>query len=311
MKYLVTGGAGFIGSHIVEELVKKGEEVVVIDNLFTGKLDNIRPFLSKVKFVKADIRDFDTIKNEFKGIDFVLHQAALRSVPASLKDPIAYNEVNINGLFNVLEASRINDVKKVVFASSSSVYGDAEKLPLKESFLPKPISPYAITKLAGEHYMNFFYKAYGLKTLSLRYFNVFGPRQDPNSEYSAVIPLFIKAVASGKSPIIFGDGSQSRDFTFVKNNVYANLLACEKENATGVFNIAAGKTVTVNELLEKINQLLGKSIKGNYTAERKGDVKHTLASTTKAKKNLGFKVTASFDKGLKETVNWFKGSLVI
>ncbi|MFC1690823.1 SDR family oxidoreductase [Nanoarchaeota archaeon] len=305
MKYIITGGAGFIGSHIAEELVKDDNEVVVIDSLYDGKKENLNGFFDKVKFVKEDIRNEEVLKKEFKDADFVLHQAARRSVPQSLLEPKEYNDVNINGTLAILEAARARDVKRVVLASSSSVYGDIDVMPEKETFSPDPLSPYALSKLAGEHYLKIFFKLYGLETVSLRYFNVFGQRQDPASEYAAVIPLFIKLIGNDKQPTIFGDGKQTRDFTFVKNVVEGNLLACQAKKAAGeVFNLADGEAISVNQLVEKINVLLEKDIKPTYTDIRQGDVKHTLADPTKAREILGYKGKFKLDEGLKITADW-------
>lgn len=305
MKYLVTGGAGFIGSHIVDELLKQDNEVTIVDNLFSGKLKNIDA--KKVKFVNADIRDFEILKKECKGADFILHQAARRSVPASFEEPEEYHDVNINGTRNVLEAARLNDVKRVVFASSSSVYGNVDQFPQKESFDPDPISPYALTKLAGEKYLNLYYKIYGLKTFSLRYFNVFGPRQDPNSKYAVVIPIFIHHVLNNTQPTIDGDGLQSKDFSFVKNVVEANLLACSAKKGFGeAFNIANGEGMSVNDLLKNINKICSKSIKPLYGPPRIGDVRKSWADVAKAKEYLGYEPKVDLVQGLKRTIEWFK-----
>ncbi len=305
MKYVVTGGAGFIGSHIVEELVKKGDEVTVIDNLSFGKIDNIKSVLNKIRFINGDIMDLELLKKEFKGKDFVLHQAALKSVPKSFENPEEYEDVNENGTLNVLKAALENNVKKFVFASSSSVYGDCNIFPQKENFAPEPKSPYAKTKLEAEKICYEFSKK-GLGTVSLRYFNVFGPKQDPNSEYAAVIPKFITSILNNKQPIVYGNGNQSRDFTFVKNVVHANIKACEKDVNGEIINIACGKETTINCLLKKINNDLGKNIKAKYEKERKGDVKHTLADISKQKRLLKLEPEYNFDAGLKETIEWFK-----
>ncbi|MBW2979905.1 SDR family oxidoreductase [Candidatus Woesearchaeota archaeon] len=307
MRFLVTGGAGFIGSNIVEGLLSKGYQVKIIDNLSTGNLKNLSGMLDKIEFIEGDIGDLKLLKESFKDVDFVLHQAALRSVPRSIKEPIKTNEVNANGTLKVLVAARDAGVKRVVYASSSSVYGDCKSLPNMESMEAKPISPYAISKLVGEHYCRLFYDTYGLETVSLRYFGVFGPRQDPDSQYSSVIPLFIKAFMHGKKPAIFGDGKQTRDFTFVKNVVGANILACSSKNACGkVFNIACNKSTNLIELIVKIGKIFGREIKPTYTRPREGDVKHTLADISLAGKILGYKPTHSIDEGLKLTVDWYK-----
>jgi len=305
-RVVVTGGAGFIGSHIVDGLLEQGFEVVVLDNLFTGKKEFIKHNLKRITFIKGDIRNKKDAEKALKGADYVLHEAAMRSVPASLGVPHEYNDINIDGTVTLLDAARKLDIKRLVFASSSSVYGDCEVLPQRETMLPDPRSPYAITKAAGEYYLRTYYKLYGLGTVSLRYFNVFGPRQDPNSQYSAVIPLFMKAIKANKSPVIFGDGEQTRDFTFVKNIVEANILAMQCKKAEGeVMNIANGEGVTVNQLVEKINRILGKNVKAKHVAERAGDVKHTLADNSKAMDILGYKGSVGFDGGLKITIEWF------
>lgn len=310
MRYIVTGGAGFIGSHIVEELVSRGEDVIVIDNLCEGKLSNIKTFSGSIKFLKKDILDYSALLKAFRNVDSVLHQAALRSVPLSVKEPKRYNEVNIQGTLNVLEASRRCDVKRVVFASSSSVYGNTNELPEKENSLPKPLSPYALTKLAGEYYSRMFSELYGMETINLRYFNIFGPRQYPDSQYSGVISLFVRAVSTSQQPMIYGDGLQSRDFTFVKNVVDANLLACQrKKKLSGeTVNIAQGSSVTINELLKLVNKFLGREIQPVYSEPRPGDVRHTLADLGLARKILGYKPRYTFEHGLKETVEWYKST---
>ena len=304
---LITGGAGFIGSHIARLALDREYEVKIIDNFFTGRMENISDIKDQIKLIKGDIRNQELLKKEFEGMDFVSHQAALRCVPISLEKPFDYNDVNINGTLNVLEAARQCNVKRVVFASSSSVYGDAENLPDKESNTPKPFSPYAITKLAGELYMQSYHKLYGMETINLRYFNVFGPFQDPNSQYSTLIPIFIKKTSNGESPIIFGDGTQSRDFTYVKDVAEANILACTAKNVAGeTFNIACGRSIKINELTQKIGEILGKTIGPKYTKERLGDVKCSLADITKARERLGYEPKYDFENGLRETIKWFQ-----
>ncbi len=308
-KVLVTGGAGFIGSHIVEALVEKGFEVKVIDNLSFGKKENLASVMKKIEFKKADITDFGKIEKEFAGIDYVLHLAALRSVIESTKRPNDYNLVNINGTINVLEAAKRNGVKRVVFTSSSSVYGNTEKLPETESDAPNPLCPYALTKLVGEYYCKMYSGLFGLETVSLRYFNVFGSRQDPKSQYACVIPLFALALLENKQPVIFGNGLQSRDFTFVQNIVEANLAAM-KANAKNVvgetFNIARGEATTVLDLFKKIRALLEKNIEPRFLPARPGEARRTLADPAKAKKLMEFECRVSFDEGLKQTVEWYK-----
>jgi UDP-glucose 4-epimerase len=304
--YLVTGGAGFIGSNIIKELICRGERVRVLDNFSTGKRENLAPFREHIDFemIEGDLRSFHIVRDSVKGVDFVLHQGALPSVPRSVKDPITTNEVNINGTLNVLEAAREFHVKRVVFASSSSVYGNIETMPKVENMPVAPLSPYALTKYAGERYCQVFYKLYGIETVALRYFNVFGPNQDPTSQYSAVIPKFIKLMREGRSPTIYGDGSQSRDFTFVSNNVEANLLACTTPGIGGeVFNIACGERFTLIDLVNSINLLLKTNIQPVFESKRLGDVEHSLASIDKAKENLKYSVNTGFLEGLKRLIN--------
>lgn len=309
MKCIVTGGAGFIGSHVVDGLVARGDEVVVIDDLSEGFRENLTQAGDKARLVVASILDIDVLNREFKGAGAVFHQAALRSVPKSVDEPLKYNHVNIDGTYNILEASRKADVPRLVFASSSSVYGDGHPLPLKETYYPGPKSPYALTKLAGENYMRMFHELYGLETINLRYFNVFGPRQPPMSQYSGVIPLFIKAVKNDKPPTIYGDGEQSRDFTYVSNVVKANILASEVKRGFGeAFNIADGVAVTVNDLASKIISQLGKSITPEYAPPRAGDALHTLADLNKAQDVLGYVPEVLFDAGLKLTIDSFKNT---
>ena len=309
--YLVTGGAGFIGSNIVHFLIKKGERVRVLDNFLTGKKENLASIRDKIELIEGDIRNFEICLKATKGVDYVLHQAALPSVPRSVEDPLTTSEININGTLNILLASLKNKIKRVVYASSSSIYGDSPVLPKKEEMTPSPLSPYAITKLTGEYYCKVFYQIYGLETVILRYFNVFGPCQDPTSQYAAVIPKFIRAMLKGERPIIYGDGEQSRDFTYVENVVMANILSATKKEASGkVFNIATQKRITINELVKEINNILNTNIKPEYASPRPGDIKHSLADITAAKKILGYNPKVQFREGLEKTVNWFKNKLV-
>ncbi len=306
-RYLVTGGAGFIGSHLVEALAKQGQDVRVLDNFLTGKRENIAPFLEKIDLLEGDIRDLETCKQAVKGVDFVLHQAALPSVPRSLEDPILTNEINIRGTLNLLLASRDAGVKKFVFASSSSVYGDDAVLPKREGMEGVPLSPYAVTKLVGEKYCQVFSRVFDLPTLSLRYFNIFGPRQDPHSQYAAVIPLFITKMMKGERPIIYGDGEQSRDFTYVANVVQANMLANQAGEISGeVINLACGEKTTVNQLFESIKQILHKDISPIHEDFRPGDIRHSFADITKAQKLLKYEPKISFDEGLQETILWYQ-----
>ncbi|NVO02097.1 MAG: SDR family oxidoreductase [Bacteroidetes bacterium] len=304
-KFLVTGGAGFIGSNIVNRLLNDGHEVRVLDNFSTSKRENILPFQSNksFEFFEGDLRSFHIVHNVVKGVDYILHQGALPSVPRSINDPITTNDVNILGTLNILEAAREFNIKRVVCASSSSVYGNSENLPKVETMPVAPLSPYAITKYAQERYCQIFSSIYGLETVCLRYFNVFGPNQDPTSQYSAVIPKFIKMMKKGQQPIIYGDGTQSRDFTYVENNVEANINSCFIGNISGeTFNIACGERYTLIELVNNINELLGTSIEPFFEKERIGDVKHSLANIEKAKKQLGFKVLIDFKTGLRKLI---------
>jgi UDP-glucose 4-epimerase len=302
---VVTGGAGFIGSHLADELACRDCRVVIIDNLSTGKEANIAQLTKKgnVEFSRGSITSLPFLQKLFKGVDYVFHQAAIPSVPRSIEDPLASHEANATGTVNVLIAARDNKVKKVIYASSSSVYGDTPTLPKSENMLPNPQSPYAVTKLAGEHYCQVFQEVYGLSTACLRYFNVYGPRQDPSSQYAAVIPRFIKRVSEGEAPIIFGDGEQTRDFTFVRDVVDANILLAES-SAGGIFNIGRGKNIAVNELARLIVKIMGKGIKPVYQEPRLGDVKHSLADVSKAK-SWGYNPQYSLDQGLKQTIRSF------
>ncbi len=306
-RFLVTGGAGFIGSHIVEELVRKKHFVRVLDNFSSGKIENIRHLGKKIELAEGDIREKGICSKAARGMDFVLHQAALRSVPKSMNDPHGYNAVNIDGTVNMLEASKEEGIKCFVFASSSSVYGDVSKFPEKEDFLPGPISPYALTKLTGEYYCKIFSLYHALPTVCLRYFNVFGPRQSLDDEYAVVIPKFINCILNDQQPPIFGTGKQSRDFTFVENVVQANILATRKTGSKGqVFNVALGKDYSILELVRILNQLIKKNIKPKFLPVRAGDVFKTLADTSKVKKSLGLRPRVDFVAGLKLTVEYFR-----
>ena len=299
MKYLVTGGAGFIGSNIVEELVKQGQQVAVLDNYATGKRANLDQFLDKIEMIEGDVRSPFAVMEAAQGCDFILHQAALPSVPRSVKDPLTTNEVNVVGTLNVLKAAINHKVKKVVYASSSSVYGNTETLPKHEEMPTHPLSPYAVSKMAGEHYCETFANLYGLPIVALRYFNVFGPRQDPSSQYSAVIPLFITAIKNNRQPVVYGDGLQSRDFCYVSNVVRANLAACVVD--TGKFfvaNVATGNRFTLNEMIAMMNRIMGRDIKPVYDQPRLGDVMHSLASVERLKEVLGVKELVGLVEGL-------------
>ncbi len=317
-KILVTDGAGFIGSHIVETLVRKNHFVRVLDNFSSGRRQNLDRVIKKIELIKADIRSLDVCIKATIHIDFVLHQAALRSVPKSMKNPMEYNEININGTLNLLEASKKCKVKCFVFASSSSVYGDINKFPERENFTPLPISPYALTKLTGEHYCRIFSHHYGLDTVSLRYFNVFGPRQPLDDEYAVVIPKFITCMLQDNPLPIYGTGRQSRDFTYVDNVVEANILATKKANFsrcggiphfTGkgeVFNIGSGKDYSILELVKILNKIMKKDIKPVFLSPRPGDVFRTLADLSRSRNILGFKPKIDFIEGLKLTLLYFK-----
>ncbi|MCM8800582.1 MAG: SDR family oxidoreductase [Candidatus Omnitrophica bacterium] len=306
-RFLVTGGAGFIGSHIVEYLVKRGYFVRVLDNFSTGKKENLKEVLNKIELVQGDIRSLETCFKVTRGIDFVLHQAALRSVPKSLEIPEVYNEVNIQGTLNLLKASLRNRIKRFVFASSSSVYGQVKRFPEKEDFLPSPFSPYGLTKLTGEYYCQIYQKQFGLSTVSLRYFNVFGPRQAIDDEYAVVIPKFISCLLRDQSPPIYGTGKQSRDFTYVSNVVEANFLAATKRSLTkNIFNIASGKSYTILELLKILKKITKKQIDPVFLPVRAGDVFKTHADISQAKRLLGFKPKIDFMEGLRLTVQYFQ-----
>ena len=306
-KYLVTGGAGFIGSNIVEGLLKNRESVRIIDNLSTGNIHNLDNFRSEIEFIEGDIQDLSTIQKAMNGIEFVFHQAALPSVPRSIENPVASNDSNISGTLNVLLAARDNNVKRVIYAGSSSAYGDTPTLPKQEDMTPHPLSPYALTKLTGEYYCKIFNSVYGLETLTIRYFNVFGPRQNPASQYAAVIPKFIESLLKDQPPTIYGDGEQSRDFTYIENVVSANILASKAKKTSGeIVNVATSTRTTINQLFYTLKDLLEKDINPIYGEAQKGDVKHSLADITRARKILGYKPVVNLEAGLKRTIDWMK-----
>ena len=310
-KFLVTGGAGFIGSNICRKLLSQGCFVRVIDNLLTGKKSNLSAIIDRIEFIEADMGDQDVARTAMKDVDVVLHQGALPSVPRSVDDPAATHKHCLDATFTLLLAARDAGIKRFVYASSSSVYGDTPALPKLESMKPGPLSPYAVGKLTGEYYCSVFSRVFGLETISLRYFNVFGPHQDPTSQYAAAIPAFVTAVLKNQQPNVFGDGQQSRDFTYIDNIIEANLLAAQAEHTAGeVLNIACGKAVTVNETIDIINDLLGKNIKPIYTDTRPGDIKHSLADITLAEKLLGFKPTVPFKQGLQKAIDWYRKNLL-
>jgi UDP-glucose 4-epimerase len=306
---IVTGGAGFIGSHISERLLREGAEVLLIDDFSTGKEANIEEFRShpRLRVENVSILDADALPGLFRGAEHVFHQAAIPSVQKSLERPKQSNDVNISGTLNVLLAARSAGVRRVVYAASSSVYGDTEVLPKKEDFAPQPLSPYALQKYVGELYGKIFFNLFGVEWTALRYFNVFGPRQDPRSEYAAVIPRFVTAMLQGKSPTIYGDGEQSRDFTYVENVVEANIMAARSPKAAGaVMNIGLGDRISLNQIIGMLNETLGTSIRPVYEAARSGDVRHSQASIERAQQLIGFKPRISFRDGLQLTVAWYR-----
>ena len=305
-RYLVTGGAGFIGSNIVKELLRREERVRVLDNFSTGKRENMAPYLEDVELIEGDLRHLETVRQATEGVDYILHQGALPSVQKSVDNPLDTDESNVRGTLNLLLAARDAGVKRVVCASSSSVYGDTPTLPKTEEMKPAPLSPYAVSKLAGEHYGQVFYQVYGLETVALRYFNVFGPRQDPTSQYAAVIPRFVTAMLKGEQPVIYGDGEQSRDFSYVTNVVQANLLAATAPGVGGqIFNIACGKRYNLLELVATINQILGTDVTPVHTAPRVGDIRHSLAGIARAREMLGYQVEVEFKEGLRRLIAWY------
>jgi UDP-glucose 4-epimerase len=303
---VITGGSGFIGSNLARNLATKNN-VIVIDDLSTGNINNIKDFIdsNKIDFIKGSITDLDLLQKTFKNIDFVFHEAAIPSVPRSIKDPLQSNFVNVNGTLNVLIAARDNNVKKVIYASSSSVYGDTPTLPKKEKMKPRPLSPYAISKLTAEYYCQVFTRIYKLPTVSLRYFNVYGPRQNPLSEYAAVIPKFITNILNEKSPLIYGDGGQTRDFTYVDDVVKANILAAESDE-TGIFNIAGGNRISIKNLAHHIMGLCKKKLDIEFTDPRQGDIKHSYADISKAKEKINYTPSYILSDGLKEVITWFQ-----
>ncbi len=308
--YLVTGGAGFIGSHLVERLVNDGHAVRVLDNFATGKRDNLAPFLSKIDLLEGDLRNPDDCRRACRDIEIVYHEGAVPSVPKSVEDPVTSHQANVDGTFNILMAARDAKCRRLIYAASSSAYGDLPELPKRESVCPQPLSPYAVNKLAGEYYLLAFYRCFGLQTLSLRYFNVFGPRQDPKSQYAAAIPAFVSAILAGVSPTIYGDGEQTRDFTYIDNVVHANMLAAKAAKTEGqVVNIACGQRVTVNQIIAQINQLLGKNVPSKHVDERPGDIKHSLADIALAKQIIGYEPLITFEEGLRRAIDWYRHNL--
>jgi UDP-N-acetylglucosamine/UDP-N-acetyl-alpha-D-glucosaminouronate 4-epimerase len=307
MRYLVTGGAGFIGSNTVEELVRRGHSVVVLDDLSAGKEENLAEVRAKITLVKGSITDLEAVQKAMHQAEYVIHLAARTSVPRSVKDPMETNRINVEGTLNVLIAARDNKVKRVVFAASSSAYGETPTLPKSESMQPKPISPYGVSKYVGELYAQTFGRCYGLENVSVRYFNIFGPRQDPDSPYSGVLSRFVTAYLEEQQPVVYGDGEQTRDFTYVDNAVQANLLACDAPSASGgVFNIGTGSRVSLNRTLEYLRQLSGKNLAAKYEPPRDGDIRDSQADLTLAREYLGYEPSVMFEEGLERTFAWYR-----
>ena len=307
MRYVVTGGAGFIGSNTVDELVRRGETVVVLDDLSSGKEDNLAEVRNKISFIKGSITDLEAVRKAMQSTDYVIHLAARTSVPRSVKDPIDTNKINVEGTLNVLVAARDAKVKRVVFAASSSAYGETPTLPKVETMQPEPISPYGVAKYAGELYAQMFGRVYGLENVSLRYFNIFGPRQDPDSPYSGVLAKFCTAFLEKTQPLVFGDGEQSRDFTFVENAVAANLLACEAPSASGkVLNIGTGARVTLNQTLALLADISGNKLETKYEPPREGDIRDSQADIAQAREILNYEPGVQFEDGLRRTFEWYR-----
>jgi nucleoside-diphosphate-sugar epimerase len=315
--YLITGIAGFIGSALARALLERGDTVRGLDNFSTGRRENLDGILSRIDLREADLNDNSAVASACDGVDYILHQAAIPSVPRSVSDPVATNRANIDGTLSLLVAARDaakrdRRLKRVVYAASSSAYGDQPTMPKHEAMIPQPLSPYAVSKITGEYYMQSFFRVYGLETVSLRYFNIFGPRQDPGSPYSGVLAKFINAMLRGESPTIQGDGEQSRDFTYVDNAVLANLVACEapaSNVAGGVFNVGCGERFSVNQTFRLLQKLPGFAGPANHGMAREGDVKHSLADISLAKKHLGYRVLVGFEEGLRRTVEWYRESI--
>jgi nucleoside-diphosphate-sugar epimerase len=307
MRYVVTGGAGFIGSNTVDELVRRGHSVVVLDDLSAGKEENLAEIRSKITFVKGSINDIEAVQKAMHQADYVIHLAARTSVPRSVKDPLETNRVNVDGTLNVLVAARDNKVKRVVYAASSSAYGETPTLPKTEAMQPVPISPYGVSKYVGELYAQTFGRCYGLENVCVRYFNIFGPRQDPDSPYSGVLSRFSTAFLDGTAPTVFGDGEQTRDFTFVDNAVQANLLACEALSASGrVFNVGTGHAISLNGVLGMLRKISGKQLEAKYEPARDGDIRDSLADISLAKEFLGYEPSVYFEEGLQRTYEWYQ-----
>jgi nucleoside-diphosphate-sugar epimerase len=316
--YLITGIAGFIGSALARALLERGDTVRGVDNFSTGRRENLSEILDRIDLREADLTDPEAMASACRGVDYVLHQAAIPSVPRSVTDPVGTNQSNIDGTLTLLVAARDaakrdGRLRRMIYAASSSAYGDQPTLPKHEGMIPQPISPYAVSKLTGEYYMQSFYRVYGLETVSLRYFNIFGPRQDPSSPYSGVLAKFITAMLAGERPTIHGDGEQSRDFTYVDNAVLANLVGCEAPSrnvAGGIFNVACGERFTLNATYNLLKKLLGVQGEAIHGPEREGDIKHSLADISRAKKYLGYKVLVGFEEGLRRTIEWYRESML-
>lgn len=310
--YLITGIAGFIGSSLARAALAQGDEVRGVDNFSTGKRSNLEEILGKIDFREVDLLDLKGLRDACRNVDYIFHEAAIPSVPKSVLDPLGSNRANIDGTVHLLIAARDAKVKRVVYAASSSAYGDTPMLPKHEGMLPNPNSPYAVAKLAGEYYMTSFYRCYGLETVSLRYFNIFGPRQDPTSPYSGVLAKFITQMLNGEQPTIFGDGAQSRDFTYIQNAVDANLLAIKasaSQAAGQMFNVATGERADLNQAFQLLKKIIGYNGEVKYGPERAGDVKHSLADLSRAEKNLGYHPAVDFEEGLRRTVDWYREQL--
>jgi len=307
MRYLVTGGAGFIGSNTVEELVRRGHGVVVLDDLSSGKEENLAEVRSKITLLKGSVTDLEAVQKAMIQAEYVVHLAARTSVPRSVKDPLDTNRINVEGTLNVLVAARDNKVKRIVLAASSSAYGETPTLPKNEAMQPLPISPYGVSKYVGELYAQVFGRCYGLETICLRYFNIFGPRQDPDSPYSGVLSRFATAFLLEEPPVVFGDGEQTRDFTYVENAVQANLLACEAPSVSGgVFNVGTGARISLNHTLEIFRRLSGKNLEAKYEPARDGDIRDSQADISKAHELLGYEPTVLFEEGLERTLAWYR-----
>src|SRR5271165_2719637 len=307
MRYLVTGGAGFIGSNTVDELVRRGHSVVVLDDMSAGKEENLAEIRSKITFIRGSITDIEAVQKAMHQAEYVIHLAARTSVPRSVKDPVETNKVNVDGTLNILLAARDNKVKRVVFAASSSAYGETATLPKNEAMQPEPISPYGVSKYVGELYAQTFGKCYGLESVRLRYFNIFGPRQDPSSQYSGVLSKFVTAFLDEEQPVVYGDGEQTRDFTYVDNAVQANLLACEAPGVVGrVFNVGTGERISLNQTLELLRRITGKALAAKYEPTRDGDIKDSQADIRNARESLGYEPTVMFEEGLERTFAWYQ-----